>query len=28
LPPGSKQIGTSQGKPVYQLPDGSKVIGK
>ena len=26
LPSGAKQIGTSQGKPVYQLPDGSKVV--
>lgn len=26
LPSGAKQIGTSKGKPVYQLPDGSKVI--
>lgn len=26
LPEGAKQIGTSGGKPVYQLPDGSKVI--
>ncbi len=26
VPPGAKQIGTSGGKPVYQLPDGSKVI--
>lgn len=26
LPPGAKQIGTSQGRPVYQLPDGRKVI--
>lgn len=26
VPPGAKQIGTSKGKPVYQLPDGSKVI--
>jgi hypothetical protein len=26
LPQGAKQIGTSKGKPVYQLPDGSKVI--
>jgi len=27
LPPGSKQIGTSNGKPVYQTPDGKKFIG-
>ena len=26
LPPGAKQIGTSGGKPVYQMPDGSKMI--
>ena len=26
LPPGAKQIGTSRGKPVYQLPDGRQVI--
>jgi hypothetical protein len=26
LPPGAKQIGTSNGKPVYQLPDGSRMI--
>ena len=26
IPPGAKQIGTSKGKPVFQLPDGSKVI--
>lgn len=28
LPQGAKQIGTSGGKPVYQLPDGRKVIGE
>lgn len=28
LPPGSKQIGTSGGKPVYQTPDGKRFIGK
>lgn len=28
LPPGSKQIGTSGGKPVYQTPDGQKFLGK
>jgi hypothetical protein len=27
LPSGSKQIGTSKGKPVYQTPDGKKFIG-
>lgn len=27
LPPGSKQIGTSGGKPVYQTPDGKQFIG-
>lgn len=27
LPPGTKQIGTSGGKPVYQTPDGRKLIG-
>lgn len=26
LPPGSKQIGTSGGKPVYQTPDGKRFI--
>jgi hypothetical protein len=26
LPPGSKQIGTSNGKPVYQKPNGERVI--
>lgn len=26
LPPGAKQIGTSGGKPVFQLPNGEKVI--
>lgn len=26
LPQGSKQIGTSGGKPVYQAPDGSKYV--
>ena len=26
LPPGAKQIGTSNGKPVYRLPDGSRMI--
>lgn len=26
LPPGSKQIGTSGGKPVYEAPDGRKFI--
>lgn len=26
LPSGSKQIGTSGGKPVYQLPDGRRVV--
>lgn len=24
LPPGSKQVGTSQGKPVYETPDGKR----
>lgn len=28
LPQGAAQIGTSGGKPVYQLPDGRKVIGE
>lgn len=28
LPAGSKQIGTSGGKPVYQTPDGKKFIGE
>lgn len=28
LPPGSKQIGTSGGRPVYQTPDGNQFIGK
>ena len=28
LPKGTTQIGTSGGKPVYQKPDGSKVIGE
>lgn len=28
LPPGSKQIGTSGGKPVYQTPDGKQFLGK
>jgi len=28
LPPGSKQIGTFNGKPVYQKPDGERVISK
>lgn len=28
LPQGSKQIGTSGGKPVYQTPDGKKFIGE
>lgn len=28
LPPGSKQIGTSNGVPVYQTPDGKRVIAK
>lgn len=28
LPPGTKQIGTSGGKPVYQTPDGRKLIGE
>jgi hypothetical protein len=27
LPPGSKQIGTSGGRPVYQTPDGKKFLG-
>jgi hypothetical protein len=27
LPQGSKQIGTSNGKPVYQTPDGKRFIG-
>jgi len=27
LPQGSKQIGTSGGKPVYQTPDGRKFLG-
>jgi hypothetical protein len=26
IPPGSKQVGTSGGKPVYELPDGTQVI--
>lgn len=26
LPPGSRQIGTSGGKPVYQTPDGKKFV--
>lgn len=26
IPPGSKQIGTSGGKPVYELPNGKRVI--
>jgi hypothetical protein len=26
LPPGARQIGTHQGKPVYQLPDGRRVV--
>ena len=26
LPAGAKQIGTSNGKPVFQLPDGSRVV--
>jgi hypothetical protein len=26
LPPGARQIGTSGGKPVFQLPDGSQII--
>jgi hypothetical protein len=26
LPPGSKQIGTSNGKPVWQAPDGSRFV--
>ena len=26
LPPGAKQVGTSGGKPVYELPDGSRII--
>jgi hypothetical protein len=28
LPPGAVQIGTSNGKPVYQTPDGKKFIAK
>lgn len=28
LPQGAKQIGTSKGKPVYQLPDGTRIIGE
>lgn len=26
LPPGTRQIGTANGRPVYQLPDGTRVI--
>jgi hypothetical protein len=24
IPPGSKQVGTHEGKPVYQSPDGKR----
>lgn len=28
LPPGSRQVGTSNGKPVYETPDGKRFIGQ
>lgn len=28
LPQGARQIGTSKGKPVYELPDGTRIIGE